>query len=132
MKMKRPVLRNFVVCDGIVDHGAGKFSCCGTFTELWCSTFPARHPRFAVMLTWALGEGQFTVTIRLLHPNRERLMLEISRAPIILQNDLQLANQILEINEAVLPAPGTYWFQISLDDVLLVEYPFGVHMRHMQ
>jgi len=121
-----------VVCDGVVDHGSGKFSCCGTFTELWCTTFPARHPRFAVMLTWALGKGRYNVTIRMIHPNREKVLIELSRAPISLATPMQIANQILEINDARFPAPGIYWFQIFLEEEMLVEYPFSVNLRHMQ
>ena len=84
----RPTLVHTILCDDVRQETGGKFSLMGLFETISAATFPALHPRFAIVNEWSGGRGEFQVSIRLLAPDRKTVLSE-SEAKFSLFNESQ-------------------------------------------
>jgi hypothetical protein len=120
----KPVLVHTILCDDIRQEMGGKFSLMGLFETISSGTFPAIHPRFAIMNEWSGGRGEFTARIRLLAPDRKTVISE-SEAKLALFNETQHHRDISLRFNTTFPAPGTYWIEMLIgnEQVALVPLP---------
>ena len=110
----RPALVHTILCDDVRQEAGGKFSLMGLFETISAGTFPALHPRFAIMNEWSGGRGEFLAKIRLLAPDKKTVLSE-SEAKIALFNETQRHRDISIRFNTAFPAPGTYWLEMLLD-----------------
>lgn len=111
----KPALSYTLLCDDVRQEVGGKFSLMGLFETIYANTFPAVHPRFAIVNEWTNGKGEFAVKIRLLAPDKEQVLSE-SEAKINLFNETQRHRDISIRFNTTFKAPGTYWIETLLDD----------------
>lgn len=114
MKVK-PMLGYTILCDDVRQEMGGKFSLMGLFESIYANTFPAVHPRFAIVNEWTGGKGEFKVRVRLLAPDREQVISE-SEAAIVLFSETQRHRDISIRFNTKFAVPGTYWIETLLDD----------------
>jgi hypothetical protein len=110
-----PALSYTLLCDDVRQEVGGKFSLMGLFETIYANTFPAVHPRFAIVNEWTGGKGEFAVKIRLLAPDKEQVLSE-SEAKINLFNETQRHRDISIRFNTTFKAPGTYWIETLLDN----------------
>jgi hypothetical protein len=110
-----PALSYTLLCDDVRQEVGGKFSLMGLFETIYANTFPAVHPRFAIVNEWTGGKGEFAVKIRLLAPDKEQVLSE-SEAKINLVNETQRHRDISIRFNTTFKAPGTYWIETLLDN----------------
>jgi len=127
----KPVLVQTILCDDIRQEMGGKFSLMGLFETISAGTFPAIHPRFAIMNEWSGGRGEFTAKIRLLAPDRKTVMSE-SEAKLALFNETQHHRDISLRFNTTFPAPGTYWIEMLLDNEQIALVPLPVQQISQQ
>ena len=127
----KPVLVHTILCDDIRQEMGGKFSLMGLFETISAGTFPAVHPRFAIMNEWSGGRGEFTARIRLLAPDRKTVISE-SEAKLALFNEAQHHRDISLRFNTTFPAPGTYWFEMLLDNEQIALVPLPVQQINQQ
>jgi len=124
MNKVKPVLVHTILCDDVRQEMGGKFSLMGLFETISAATFPAIHPRFAIMNEWSGGRGEFIAKIRVLAPDRKTVISE-SEAKLALFSETQHHRDISLRFNTTFPAPGTYWVEMLLDNeqVALVALP---------
>ena len=114
MKVK-PMLGYTILCDDVRQEMGGKFSLMGLFESIYANSFPAVHPRFAIVNEWTGGKGEFKVRVKLLAPDREQVISE-SEAAIALFSETQRHRDISIRFNTKFAVPGTYWIETLLDD----------------
>ena len=77
------------------------------------------------MNEWTGGKGEFTVTIRLLSPDRDQVLSE-SEATITLFSENQRHRDISIRFNTTFPAPGTYWVEHLIDKEPIGSTPLSV------
>ena len=131
MNNVKPVLVHTILCDDVRQEMGGKFSLMGLFETISAVTFPAIHPRFAIMNEWSGGRGEFTAKIRLLAPDRKTVISE-SEAKLALFNETQHHRDISLRFNTTFPAPGTYWIEMLLDNEQIALVPLSVQQISQQ
>ena len=111
----KPMLGYTILCDDVRQEMGGKFSLMGLFESIYANSFPAVHPRFAIVNEWTGGKGEFKVRVRLLAPDREQVISE-SEAAIALFSETQRHRDISIRFNTKFAVPGTYWIETLLDD----------------
>jgi hypothetical protein len=127
----QPKLVHTVLCDDVRQETGGKFSLMGLFETISAGTFPALHPRFAIMNEWSGGRGEFQTKIRLLAPDRKKVLSE-SEAKFALFNEAQRHRDISVRFNTSFPVPGTYWLEILLDNDQVAMVPLPVQQISQQ
>jgi hypothetical protein len=115
IKKIRPVLSYTLLCDDVRQELGGKFSLMGLFETIYAGSFPAIHPRFAIVNEWTGGKGEFLARIRLLGPDKEQVLSE-SESKLVLYSETQRHRDIAVRFNTAFPGPGTYWVEILLDN----------------
>jgi hypothetical protein len=110
----KPRLNFTLICDDVRQEMGGKFSLMGLFENIYSSTFPAVHHRFAIVNEWSGGKGEFLIKIRLLTPDRAQVLSE-SESRLILFNELQRHRDISIRYNTTFKVPGTYWVETLVD-----------------
>ena len=113
MKIK-PRLSYLLLCDDVRQELGGKFSLMGLFENIFANSFPAVHPRFAIVSEWTGGKGEFNVKIRLLSPNKQEVLSE-SESKISLYSETQRHRDISIRFNTTFNLQGTYWIETLLD-----------------
>ncbi len=113
MKIK-PRLSYLLLCDDVRQELGGKFSLMGLFENIYANSFPAVHPRFAIVSEWTSGKGEFSVKIRLLSPNKQEVLSE-SESKISLYSETQRHRDISIRFNTTFSVQGTYWIETLLD-----------------
>jgi hypothetical protein len=110
----KPKLNYTILCDDVRQEMGGKFSLMGLFESIYANSFPAVHPRFAIVNEWIGGKGDFKLTIRLLGPNKKEVLSE-SDSTMNLFSEAQRHRDIAVRFNTTFSAPGTYWIEMLLD-----------------
>jgi len=111
----KPKLSYTLLCDDVRQELGGKFSLMGLFETIYAGSFPAIHPRFAIINEWIGGKGEFLARIRLLSPDKKQVLSE-SESRLVLYSETQRHRDIAVRFNTAFPAPGTYWVEILLDN----------------
>lgn len=121
----RPSLQYIIICDDVRQEAGGKISLMGLFENIYATSFPVLHPRLALMSEWSEGRGEFTVTTRILSPDRKTAIRET--ASKISLSDPQYKHRDISVHLNIdLKTPGTYWIEYSLDNELISSIPLNV------
>ena len=110
----KPRLNYTILCDDVRQEMGGKFSLMGLFESIYANSFPAVHPRFAIVNEWTGGKGEFKLTIRLLGPNKKDVLSE-SESTMSLFSETQRHRDIAVRFNSTFSTPGTYWIEMLLD-----------------
>jgi hypothetical protein len=125
MKM-RPSLVHTIICDDVRQELGGKVSLMGLFETISAQTYPVIHPRFAVVNEWTGGRGEFRCQIRLLAPDRKKVLSE-SESAFTLVSETQRHRDISIRFNTTFPAPGTYWIEMLIDGEQIAMIPLSLH-----
>lgn len=110
----KPKLNYTILCDDVRQEMGGKFSLMGLFESIYANTFPAVHPRFAIVNEWTGGKGEFQLKIRLLSSTKKEVLSE-SEASMNLYSETQRHRDISVRFNTTFAAPGTYWIEMLVD-----------------
>lgn len=121
----RPQLNFTLLCDDIRQELGGKISLMGIFENIYATSFPAIHPRLAIMNEWADGLGEFEATLRILSPDRKTVLREsVTRLKLA---DVRFKHRDISIHLNIeFREPGTYWIENYLDGILVNSIPLNV------
>ncbi len=127
----KPVLSYTLLCDDVRQELGGKFSLMGLFESIFSGSFPAVHPRFAIVNEWTGGKGEFLAKIRLLAPDKAQVLSE-SESKLALYSETQRHRDIAVRFNTTFPAAGTYWVEILLDNERISLVPLIVQLAGQQ
>jgi hypothetical protein len=125
----KPSLSYTIICDDVRQEAGGKISLMGLFENIYATSFPVLHPRLVMMSEWADGRGDFSVTTKLLSPDRKTVLRETT-SKISLRDKVSRHRDISVHLNIELKAPGTYWIEHYLDDALISSVP--LHVIHVK
>ncbi len=123
----KPRLVYTLLCDDVRQELGGKFSLMGLFESISAGVFPATHHRFAIVNEWTGGRGEFTVSIRLLAPDREQVLSDTT-SRFQLFNEAQRHRDISIRFNTTFKVPGTYWVELLIDGEQAGMVPLPVQM----
>lgn len=127
----KPVLSYTLLCDDVRQELGGKFSLMGLFESIYSGSFPAVHPRFAIVNEWTGGKGEFLARIRLLGPDKAQVLSD-SESRLVLYSETQRHRDIAVRFNTTFSAPGTYWVEILLDNERISLVPLSVQQAGQQ
>ena len=130
-KKIKPTQNYMLLCDDVRQELGNKFSLMGLFETIYASSFPVIHPRFAIVIEWANGRGEFLARIRLLGPDKEQVLSE-SESTISLFSETQRHRDISVRFNTTFNAPGTYWVETLLDNERVSLTPLVVQQSGQQ
>jgi len=126
-KKMKPRLNYTILCDDVRQEMGGKFSLMGLFESIYSNTFPATHPRFAIVNEWTGGKGEFLSRTRLLAPDQKQVLSE-SDSKINFFNESQRHRDISVRFNSTFKVPGTYWIETLLDGERAGIIPLNVQL----
>lgn len=118
-----PDLQCSVLCEDVRQEANGNFILIGVINVIRVPQVPV-NGRLCLFNRWHSGVGQFKETVRILAPDQKTVMVK--------------GEMRFELKEAVLPstnvnvfgvnfnAPGTYYVEVLVDDILKIRFPFVV------
>jgi hypothetical protein len=97
--------------------------------------YPARHGPLRLYTRWAGGQGEFTLSTRILDEAGTLLaavdgLSQQAESQLVLVDSgdptqpAGIATAVHEFPNLVFPAPGRYWIHVALDGALVVRVPF--------
>ena len=113
------------ICDDVRVEEGGKISLMGLFTSIVSESFPARHPRIAVVAGWQGAAGKFKSAIVVARPGGQKLA-GISETEFELRNETQTHRHVAMLINLLFESPGTYLVQVSLDGEVVRSLPLKV------
>lgn len=122
-----PVLFNVVFCDSVIPLPDNKLVCYGIFNELSSREYPFAYPHFSVMTAWTGTTGFHIQQIKLLNPNRTLILTQSPEQYFTVEDETETAYLTTDVNQIVFTEPGSYYFQVYLDQNLMGEFP--IHFR---
>ena len=120
-----PDLQCTLPCEDIRREANGNVILIGIFTLIPLPKFPFVAPKLCVFNRWTNGLGNWTESVRFLAPDRETVLGEVSTQFELKTPEANATTGAL-FGNVRLETPGTYWFEISVDDVLKLRYPLIV------
>lgn len=123
--ISKPVVTFTIVCDDVRQEVGGKVSLMGLFENIYAPTFPALHPRLAVMTEWSDGKGDFEVSTRICSPDKKTIIRQ-TVSPLKL-NNVQIRHREVSVHLNIeFKTPGIYWVENLLDGEVMHSIPLRV------
>ena len=122
-----------LLADAATVDGAGKLNILGIFDRLGAGSFPARHPRMALVLRFSAGQnetGKHQVEIVLRDPDGGEVVrmdgeMSLGPGPGSGGNIIRVPH-VLNLDGLVFPKAGTYGFDVKVDGEHRVTVPLAV------
>ena len=123
-----------LLADAATIDGSGKLNILGIFDQLHTPTFPARHPKMALVLRFSAPiteTGRHEIEITLKDPSGSELMrleghLHLGPGPGTTVGGIRVPH-VLNMDGLVFPNPGAYAFDVRVDGVHHVSLALIVH-----
>lgn len=111
-----------LLADAATVDASGKLNILGVFDRLGSDTFPARHPRMALVLRFSAGlheTGVHSVEIALVDPDGSEMArmegeMQLGAGPTAVMDGVRVPH-VLYLDGLVFPRPGRYAFDVSVD-----------------
>jgi hypothetical protein len=99
----------------VIQHTDRKGSIIGIFEEIKSVDFPVRQPRFVIINRWIGGQGEFTMQIRLMKPNKDAVISETQPQKLNFLSPDQHHMHVFVLVNTPFETPGDYWIESLLE-----------------
>ena len=113
-----------LLCDDIRLEAGNKLSLMGLFQNVYFQTLPATMLKFAILNHW-VGRGEHTTEIKIISPDRNKLMLQTAPSSFSLDPG-GFADNVTFFTNVVFAEEGPHIIQIYLNQIMLKEIYFNV------
>ncbi len=115
-----------VVCDEVAPSPGeeGVFDLRGVRVELRAASFPHTHPQLCVYLQVSGHERTVSARVVAVREATDEEVVYVPMGDIHLRGPLTLIPLWIRVRDCAFPAPGVYWFQVVVNDKLLLERRF--------
>jgi len=120
-----PSLDWTIICDDVRAEVGDKISLMGLFDSIYAQTFPALHPRLAVVASYSGGPGDFKSELLLVGPTGE-VIQPMGVATLKLTGQRKSHRHIAITLNAQFKSEGIYQIKVLLDNNLLRSIPLPV------
>ena len=120
-----PDLQCSLLCEDIRQEATGNFILLGVLNVVRVPQLPVTAHKICVFNRWTAGVGQFTETVRLLAPD-QTTVLRKGEVKFALQDANFTATNVTVLGQVEFTAPGAYFIEVLVDDVMKLRYPLPV------
>ncbi len=120
-----PDLQCSLLCEDIRQEATGNFILLGVLNVVRVPQLPVTAYKICVFNRWTAGVGQFTETVRLLAPD-QTTVLRKGEVKFALQDANFTATNVTVLGQVEFTAPGAYFIEVLVDDVMKLRYPLPV------
>jgi hypothetical protein len=113
-----------LLCDDIRLEAGNKLSLMGVFQNIYFHTLPATLLKFALLNHWT-GSGEHTTEIKIISPDRTKLMLQTAPSTFSLDPG-GFADNVTFFTNVVFAEEGPHLIQIYLNQIMRKEVAFNV------
>lgn len=113
-----------LLCDDIRLEAGNKLSLMGIFQNVYFHSLPATILKFALLNHW-VGTGEHTTEIRIISPDRSKLLLQTTPSTFSLDPG-GFADNVTFFTNVVFSEEGPHVIQIYLNQIMLREIYFHV------
>ncbi len=115
-----------VLCDEVEELPGEElfFNLNGVRTQVRAPSFPYVHPQLCVYLQVSGHEGEVSGHLVLVQETTQEEILRLPIEPFHLAGPLEILPLWLWLTDCEFPSPGVYWFQVFLNEKLVVERRF--------
>lgn len=121
-----PIVKSFLIADTVLqDRATGKWSVVGIFDRIFAPVFPCTHPTLAIYVKLSDAQGRYLVRV-------EFRDADDNRVSAIEGINLEVSSRLAQVEFGVpaqglpLKVPGSYQFQLYLNDVYAASAPLEV------
>jgi hypothetical protein len=120
-----PDLQCSLLCEEVRQEVTGNFLLIGVIDAIRVPQLPIVAWRLCLFNRWTAGVGQFTETVRLVGPD-QTTVLQKGEGKFALPNASVNATRFTIFGQVQFAAPGTYFVEVLVDDVMKIRYPVPV------
>jgi len=120
-----PDLQCSLVCEDVRQEVNGNFMVSGVLSLIRVPKIPVVAWRLFLFNRWTAGLGQFHEAVRLVGPD-QATVLRKGQTQFVLENPAQTMTNVTLFAQVQLPAPGVYFIEVLVDDVMKLRYPLPV------
>lgn len=117
-----PDLQCSLVCEDIRQEVTGNFVLIGVLNFIRVPQAPVTAARLLVFNRWTAGFGEFMQSIRLLAPDQTTLLAK-NEVKFALPDPAAHTINVAVFSNVTFNAPGTYFVEVLVDDVMKLRYP---------
>ena len=120
-----PDLQCSLLCEDIRQEASGNFILLGVLNLVRVPQLPVTAFKICVFNRWTAGVGQFSESVRLLAPDQTTVMRK-GEVKFALQDASHTATNVTVLGQVEFTAPGVYFVEVLVDDVMKLRYPLPV------
>ena len=120
-----PDLQCSLVCEDVRQETTGNFILIGVINFIRVPQVPVVAFRLTVFNRWTAGLGSFTEAVRLIAPD-QTTVLRKGEMKFKLQDAAHSATNVTLLQQVEFKAPGVYFIEVLVDDVMKLRYPLPV------
>ena len=122
-----PDLQSSLLCEEVRQEANGNFFLIGVVTLIRVPQLPVVAARLCVFNRWTAGLGQFKETVRLIAPD-QTTVLRKAEMKFELRDAALNSTNVTVFGQLELKAPGTYFIEVIVDDVMKLRSPVPVFL----
>jgi len=120
-----PDLQCSLMCEDIRQEATGNFILLGVLNAIVLPQVPVTAGRLVFFNRWTAGYGRFKETLRLMAPD-QITVLGKREINFELPNPSGHAINVPVLTNITFNAPGVYFVEVLVDDVMKIRYPLNV------
>ena len=120
-----PDLQCALICEDVRQEANGNFIIIGVINFVRVPQLPVTAGKLCFFNRWTAGLGQFTETVRLIAPD-QTTVLRKSEVKFALEDAALHATNVTVFGQVQFEHPGTYYIEVSVDDVMKLRFPLSV------
>jgi hypothetical protein len=120
-----PDLQCSLLCEEVRQEANGNFIVIGILDVLRVPQLPITAFKLTVFNRWTAGVGVFTESVRFLAPDQTTLLCK-SEVKFQMKTPSINSTAVSLFTNVQFTAPGPYYIEVLVDDVMKVRYPINV------
>lgn len=120
-----PDLQASLLCEEIRQEVNGNFFLIGVIGIIRVPQVPITAFKLCVVNRWTAGIGNFTESVRLIGPDQTTVVRQ-GQVRYALQDPTHHATNVTMFQQVEFTAPGVYYVEVLVDDVMKLRYPIPV------
>jgi len=114
-----------LLCEEIRQEVTGNFILIGVLSFIRVPQLPIVALKLSLFNRWTAGLGQFVETVRLIAPDQTTVVRK-GEMRFALQDAAMHATNLTVFGQVEFKAPGAYYVEVMVDDVMKLRYPVPV------
>jgi len=120
-----PDLQASLLCEEVRQEANGNLFLIGVINFLRVPQLPIVAGRLCVFNRWTAGLGQFTEKISIIAPDQTTVISK-AETKFELRDPAHSATGVMVFGNVEFKTAGTYFFEVTVDDVMKLRYPVPV------